>query len=163
MIKPWLPEPDIFYFAGGTAEGVTQLNAFDACLLASGIGNTNLVKMSSIIPPYCKESDPVALPYGSIVPVAYAYISSDLPGEIISAAVAAAIPEDPLLPGLIMEYSARGHKETIEEIVINMAKEGMKTRGFKVKEIKSRAVEHKVERIGGAFACVALWNSALKR
>src|SRR5262249_3760585 len=41
-------------FAAGTAaaaEGGTPLNAFDNALLAGGIGNVNLVKMSSIMPP----------------------------------------------------------------------------------------------------------------
>ena len=40
-----------FFFATGHAEGATPLNAFDGALLASGIGNTNLIKISSILPP----------------------------------------------------------------------------------------------------------------
>ena len=36
----------------GHAEGGTPLNAFDNALLAAGIGNINLVKVSSIIPPF---------------------------------------------------------------------------------------------------------------
>src|SRR5262249_17098555 len=35
----------------GSAEGTTELNAFDNALLAAGIGNINLVKVSSILPP----------------------------------------------------------------------------------------------------------------
>ncbi len=34
----------------GSAEGTTPLNAFDNALLAAGIGNINLVKVSSILP-----------------------------------------------------------------------------------------------------------------
>ena len=35
----------------GRAEGGTPLNAFDNALLAAGIGNINLIKVSSILPP----------------------------------------------------------------------------------------------------------------
>ena len=35
----------------GHAEGGTTLNAFDNALLAAGIGNINLIKVSSILPP----------------------------------------------------------------------------------------------------------------
>jgi len=105
--------PTKYFIVAGTSEGYTPLNAFDGALLDSGIGNTNLVKMSSIIPPHCEEIEPVQLPYGALVPVAYASIASDLEGEVISAAVAAAFPKDPTRPGLIMEYSSRGHKEDI--------------------------------------------------
>ena len=35
----------------GNAEGGTSLNAFDNALLAAGIGNINLVRISSILPP----------------------------------------------------------------------------------------------------------------
>ena len=39
-----------------------------------------------------------------------------------------------------------------------MAEEGMKTRGKKIREIKSVAIEHRVERCGAAFAAVVLWD-----
>ncbi|GAB4293995.1 MAG: arginine decarboxylase, pyruvoyl-dependent [Myxococcota bacterium] len=157
----WFPYPDFYFFTSGKAEGETHLTTFDACLLSSNVGNTNLVKLSSIIPPGCVEKEPVSLPYGAALPIAYAYISSDMPGEVISAAVAVALPSDPSKPGLIMEYSARGHKEDIERIVKRMAEEGMKNRAYEIKEIKTQSVEHRVERNGGAFAGVVLWNSSL--
>jgi len=149
--------PTKYFLVAGTAEGYTPLNAFDGALLDSGIGNTNLVKMSSIIPPNCEESEPIQLPYGALVPVAYASISSDLEGEVISAAVAAAFPRDTSKPGLIMEYSARGHKEDIEDIVRRMAQEGMNMRHEEVDVIKSISTQHRVKNIGAAFAAVVLW------
>ena len=102
--------PNIFFFSKGASEGYTPLNAFDGALIDAGIGNFNLVKVSSIIPPCCQEKKDLVIPPGSLVPIAYASIISDIPGEIISAAVAAALPEDEERSGLIMEYSARGHK-----------------------------------------------------
>jgi len=47
--------PTSHTFVTGSSEGYTPLNAFDGALLAAGIGNTNLVKMSSIVPPGTRE------------------------------------------------------------------------------------------------------------
>jgi arginine decarboxylase len=93
-----------------------------------------------------------------MVPTAYSYISSDIPGEVISAAVAIALPTNEDQPGLIMEYSARGHREEIELIAKNMAREGMSMREQEPKEIKSISAEYKVKKIGAAFAAVILWQ-----
>lgn len=150
--------PTTHFFTCGSSEGYTQLNSFDGSLLAARIGNTNLVKMSSIVPPKSKLVEPHPIPQGALVPVAYAAITSDLPGEVISAGVAAAYPVDESQAGLIMEYSSRGHKEDIEAIVRRMAEEGLKMRGLEVKEIRSISVQHKVEKIGTAFAAVVLWD-----
>jgi len=149
--------PTKYFLTAGASEGFMPLNAFDGALLDAGVGNTNLVKMSSILPPACTLITPVKLPYGALVPVAYAAISSQLPGEKIAAAVAVCIPEDSSKPGLIMEYSAKGHKEEVEDIVRNMALEGMKMRGEKVKEVKSISKEHKIEHTGAVWAGVVLW------
>ena len=150
--------PTRYFLASGSSEGYTALNAFDGALLKAGIGNTNIVKMSSIVPPHCQKVSPIPLPPGALVPVAYASITCDAPGEIISAGVAVALPEDEDQNGLIMEYSAKGKKQEIEEKVRNMAVEGMKYRGWKIKELTSIAVEHKVIKIGAALAAVVLWD-----
>ena len=149
--------PTKFFMVTGSSEGYTELNSFDGALLNAGIGNTNLVKMSSIVPPDCEEVAPVQLPYGALVPVAYAAITSDLAGEIISAAVAAAFPKDITKPGLIMEYSSRGRKEDVEKIVRKMAMKGMEMRNEDIAVIKSAAIQHEVQKIGTAFASVVLW------
>ena len=150
--------PTKYFLVAGSSEGMTNLNSFDGALLNAGIGNTNLIKVSSILPPKCENIEPIQIPYGAIVPIAYASITSQLEGEVIAAAVAVAIPEDDKKPGLIMEYSSRGRKEDIEEIVRNMAKHGMELRGEKIKEIKSISTQHKVTNIGTAFAGVVLWD-----
>jgi len=147
------PKPKRFFLTCGRGEGSTPLNAFDAALLDAGIGDLNIVKVSSILPPGCKEGV-TRLDPGSIVPAAFAYIISEIPGEVISAAVAVAIPEDPEQPGLIMEYSARGHREEAEAIVRRMAEEGMALRSRAIRDVKSCAVEFKVKRIGAVLAAV---------
>jgi arginine decarboxylase len=150
--------PTHYFLASGVSEGYTPLNAFDGALLHAGIGNTNIVKMSSIVPPHCISVEPIDLPAGALVPAAYAAITSDVPGEIISAGVAIALPEDEDQNGLIMEYSAKGDRRQIEEIVRTMAVEGMMLRGWEIKALKSIAVEHTVENVGAALAAVVLWS-----
>lgn len=64
--------PTKFFLVSGSSEGYSLLNAFDGALIASGVGDTNLVKMSSILPPGCVEINPppVPMPQGALVPVA---------------------------------------------------------------------------------------------
>jgi arginine decarboxylase len=150
--------PTHYFLVSGASEGFTSLNAFDGALLRAGIGDTNLVKMSSIVPPRCQLISPVPLPAGSLVPTAYASITSDVPGQLIASAVAVALPKEPHFPGLIMEYSGRGSKAEIEEMVRQMALEGMKLRKREIKELKSMAVEHKVQKVGATLAAVVLWD-----
>jgi arginine decarboxylase len=114
--------------------------------------------MSSILPPRCQQISPIALPPGALVPAAYAALTSDVPGEVISAGVAVVLPEDENQNGLIMEYSAKGERLKIEETVRNMAVEGMKLRGWKIKDLKSIAIEYRIKRIGAVLAAVVLWG-----
>ena len=150
--------PTKYFLVAGSSEGYTHLNAFDGAIMKAGVGNTNLLKMSSILPPSCQEITRVQLPYGALIPIAYASISSDLPNEVIASAVAVAIPEDPEKPGLIMEYSSRGHCEDMENIVRDMAQKGMEMRNEKIREIQSISSEHKIVKLGATFAGVVLWD-----
>jgi arginine decarboxylase len=152
----FLFKPTHFYLCSGASEGYTPLNAFDCCLLEAGVGNANLIQMSSILPPGVVRIDPMAPEPGSFVPLAYASINSVTPLEIIAAAVAGAIPKDKSLPGVIMEYSARGHAKDVERIARSMAEEAMKHRGYEIDEILSISTEHEVEVVGSAFAAVVL-------
>ena len=149
--------PHYYYLAVGASEGLTPLNAFDGALVAAGIGQFNLVKVSSVVSPGAILSETLPLKPGSVVPAAYGAIHSVTPEEIITAAISVAIPKEINQHGLIMEYSARGHKREIEEIVRNMAEEGMRLRGFEIKALESASIEHKVERIGCVIAAVLLW------
>jgi arginine decarboxylase len=150
--------PTQYFLVSGVSEGYTPLNAFDGALLQAGIGNTNIVKMSSIVPPHCQRISPIALPPGALVPAAYASLTSDVPGEIISAGVAIALPHDEDRNGLIMEYSAKGERAKIEETVRNMAIEGMKLRGWEIKDLMSIATEIRVKKTGAVLAAVVLWG-----
>ncbi len=149
--------PNKYFFAKGFAEGATKLNAFDNSLLNAGIGDTNLIRLSSIVPPACREIEPVKLPGGAFVPVAYASLTTDNIDEVISAGVAIGIPTDESLPGLIMEYSAVADSKIVEDMVIKMVKEGFEYRERELKEIKTSVISHKVENIGAVFSGIVLW------
>jgi len=151
---PGIPRPTRFFLTAGSAEGYTPLNAFDAALLDARVGDVNLVKLSSILPPGCRHVERIVLEPGSLTPVAYASITSHLPGETIAAAVACGVPADPDQPGVIMEYSARGSAHSAEEIVREMAKQAFDVRKRELKEILSVSIEHHVTSIGSTFAAV---------
>ena len=142
--------------AGGHAEGLTPLNAFDNALLAAGIGNINLVKVSSIVPP---DVEVVSLPRikpGAIIPTAYAAMESSSPGELIAAAVGYALPEDRVKAGVIMEYHDRTDKAEAERMIREMLKEAFQVRGETIREMNVIAVEHRVDRVGCAVAALTL-------
>ena len=140
----------------GKAEGGSLLNAFDNALLAAGIGNVNLVKVSSIVPPGVEV---VALPRikaGALVPTAYAAISSDVPNETVAAAVGYAIPDDPAKNGVIMEFHGVASKAEAERQINAMLDEAFQVRGEMIKERRVVAVEHTTVRVGCALAAITL-------
>lgn len=153
-------QPTRYFIAAGHAEGYSPLNAFDQALLEAGVGDTNLVRMSSILPPSCQRIEPIDLPYGALVPVAYADMVSSQPGEYIAAAVAIGVPADDSLPGLIMEHHGVGRLEDIEAQVREMAVQGMAWRNREIRDVVSIGAEHRVETHGAAFAGVVLWDDS---
>ncbi len=140
----------------GCAEGGTALNAFDNALLTAGIGNVNLVKVSSIIPPDVDVVDLPPIKPGALVPAAYAAITSETPGETIAAAVGYALAEDRTRAGVIMEYHAQADRPTAERAVRAMLTEAFAVRGERIRELRVVAVEHRVAKLGCALAAVAL-------
>jgi arginine decarboxylase len=149
--------PTRFFLTAGRGEGATPLNAFDAALLDAGIGDTNLVRLSSILPPSAEEIEPAQLPKGALVPLAYGEMTSSGPGTIISASVAVGIPRDPMDAGLIMECSRIGGASECEEAVKEMVIDGMeRIRGVKIKDMKVISATCEVKRVGAVFAAVVL-------
>ena len=152
-----LPLPNTLSLVAGNGEGSNPLNAFDRALLNAGIGNLNLIRISSIVPPKVDIVPLPKIPMGSLVPIAYGYHTSDVKGETIAAAVSVALPKDKELCGLIMEYEGVCSKREAENIVIEMAKEGFEMRGWEIDKIISISSEHTVEKVGCAFAGAVLW------
>ena len=134
----------------GHAEGGTTLNAFDNALLAAGIGNINLIKVSSILPPEVPVIELPKIKPGAIVPTAYAAMTSETPGETVAAAVGYAVPDDPAKNGVIMEFHGVATKAHAEHQIELMLEEAFRVRGEPIREMKIVAVEHTTERIGCA-------------
>jgi arginine decarboxylase len=140
----------------GHAEGGTTLNAFDNALLAAGIGNINLIKVSSILPPEVPVIDLPKIKPGALVPTAYAAMTSEVPGETVAAAVGYAVPDDPAKNGVIMEFHGHARQREAEQAIVAMLEEAFRVRGEPIREMKIVAAEHTVERIGCALAAITL-------
>ena len=140
----------------GHAEGGSSLNAFDNALLVAGIGNINLIKVSSILPPGVEL---VALPRikpGALVPTAFAAMTSEVPGEVVAAAVGWARPADPAKNGVIMEFHDKATREEAERMIVHMLEEAFRVRGETIRDMRVFAAEHRVERTGCSLAAVTL-------
>ncbi len=150
-----LPTPKKFKIMAAAAEGDHKLTAFDNALLTAGIGNVNLVRISSILPPEAEKDQDLYLPPGSLVPTAYGSIVCDEPGACISAAVGIGFSEDTF--GVIMEFSGFCGREEAEEKIASMLRDAFNNRGMRLVKTDIMSVEHTVESTGCAFAAVALW------
>ena|SRR5947209_1368732 len=148
--------PNLLWTTCGHAEGETRLNAFDNALIAAGIGDWNLVKVTSVAPAHARLIDirPEA-ESGSVVPVVLAAIESDHPGEVVTASVA--IGRGNGSHGMIMEASGPGEPEEMEAIVRRMLNESFMRRGLELETVTVRSVRHTVESVGASVAAVVLW------
>ncbi len=146
-----------FIIVAGSGSGRTHLNAFDAALHDAGISRYNLIRVSSILPPGAREQNSIALPAGSLLPIAYGSIESSEEGTLITAGISVAIPENSMDHGVIMEYSGYLSEKDAEKLLIQMAEDAMKMRGITVREIKVKTVSRRVQGIVSVFAGVALF------
>lgn len=153
-MNPW-PTPNALWLTAGSAEGSTELNAFDNALLDAEIGNLNLVRVSSIVPKGARflEAAPTIEP-GSLVPTVYSIMTSDTAGETVCAALGIGIGRDS--HGMIFEYHANS-REVAERVVRGMVEEGFARRRLPLERVTVTVAEHRVERLGCAIAAVVLW------
>ena len=78
----------------GKDEGPTKLNAFDNALSNAGIGDVNLIKVSSMLSGNTEICDLPKLKAGAMVNCVLSEITSDNPGDEITAVVGVAIGEE---------------------------------------------------------------------
>ena len=88
----------------GKDEGPTKLNAFDNALSDAGIGDVNLIKVSSMLAGNAEIVELPDLKAGSMVNCVLSEITSNVFGEEITAAVAVAIGEE---LGCVVETTGR--------------------------------------------------------
>ena len=151
-------QPSKYILTSGIGADVYQLVSFDKALSASKISDYNLVKVSSILPPQCLESDFITIPKGSVLFTAYSSISSCKYDTTISAAIAVGIPKSPYEIGVIMEFSGINSVDVSINNVKQMIYRSMKLRNIAIKEIKVASSEAVVrEGFSTAVAALAMW------
>lgn len=149
-----------YFMGGGFGKGSERLSSFDKALMDAGVGNYNLVRLSSILPAGCVEVDEIDLTKGSLLPVAYSAVSSDRVGDVITASIAIGFPTDKSRVGVIMEYSAVGKtSRECKNILKTMIEEAFEKRGWELSHINYTTDEVHVDtpEVYTAFACVAEW------
>lgn len=149
-------QPKLVCLTSGAAEGDSELTAFDNALRAGGIGNVNLLRVSSIVPTGAVMAPLPDLPFGALTPAAYARIVSTTPGQVISACVGVGwTPQG----GVLMEASGFDEpRDVIEKRTRLMVEEAMGVRGMEPFELHLVSAEHTVQKIGSAIAAAVLWR-----
>ena len=140
----------------GKDEGPTKLNAFDNALSDAGIGDVNLIKVSSML---CGNTEIQQLPKlkaGAMVNCVLSYVTSDKPGDSITAVVAIATGDK---LGCVVETTGinKNEKELIDEANF-MVKYMMEKRGVEIKELIVESATTTVKNIASVVASVVYLN-----
>lgn len=136
----------------GEAEGPTKLNAFDNALLDAGIGDVNLIKVSSIIPADAEMVELPKIPAGEMVNTVLSYVSSDQEGDDLCAVIAVALSDD---LGCVVEHSGVNQDpEKVKGEAVDMVKYMMRIRGKKINDLMIECQQHHVKSLGAAVAAV---------
>lgn len=140
----------------GKDEGPTKLNAFDNALTDAGIGDVNLIKVSSMLAGNTEIETLPKLKAGAMVNCVLSEVTSDKPGDIITAVVAVAIGEK---LGCVVETTGinRKHGELVNEAEY-MVRYMMDKRGVEIQDLIIKESTAKVENIASVVASVVYLN-----
>lgn len=136
----------------GKDEGPTKLNAFDNALSDAGIGDVNLIKVSSMLSANTEITDLPPLKPGSMVNCVLSEITSDNPGDEITAVVAVAIGDE---LGCVVETKGINKKE--DELIDEarfMVTYMMEKREVEIKELIVEKATATVKEIASVVASV---------
>lgn len=135
----------------GKDEGPTKLNAFDNALSKAGIGDVNLIKVSSMLAGNAEITDLPKLKAGSMVNCVLSEITSDIPGEEITAVVAVAIGEE---LGCVVETAGKNNPDELIGQAKEMVEYMMDRRGVEIRELIVESSTTTVENIASAISSV---------
>lgn len=108
--------PSKYFITSGSAVSKTSdLNAFDRALLNGGIGEQNLLSVSSVIPIDAERIDPKELPMGAVTHCVLAQMRGS-EGEMISAGIVCARRKDGK-GGYVAEGHLNGSKDSLREVL----------------------------------------------
>jgi arginine decarboxylase len=110
----------------GTGTGSTRLAAFDAALRSAGVADFNLVRLSSVIPPYAsvttiEREEQISGGHGDLLFCVYADAYSSTPGESAWAGITWSRHPDPAEGGLFAEHSGWSRADVERELELTMA------------------------------------------
>ncbi|MEG3614021.1 pyruvoyl-dependent arginine decarboxylase [Isoptericola haloaureus] len=105
----------------GTGTGRTTLSAFDAALSAAGVGDFNLVRLSSVVPPgsivhEVDGRDQLQGAHGDALYCVYAEAHASLPGHEAWAGIAWSAHEDGSGAGLFVEHEGPSHEQVAVDL-----------------------------------------------
>ena len=109
--------PKGIFFTNGVGVHKDRLSSFELSLRDAGIEKANLVTVSSIFPPHCrelsrKEGEKLIRP-GQIVHCVMARQDTNEPNRLIAASIGVARPADPNMYGYLSEHHSFGESEDI--------------------------------------------------
>src|SRR6476646_6468949 len=104
--------PKAIFFTHGVGVHKDRLSSFELSLRSAGIEKANLVTVSSIFPPHCreisrKEGQKYIMP-GQIVHCVMARQDTNEPNRLIAAAIGLARPADKAMYGYLSEHHSYG-------------------------------------------------------
>src|SRR6187549_1551190 len=104
--------PKAIFFTNGVGVHKDRLSSFELALRDAGIEKANLVTVSSIFPPHCreisrKEGQKYIMP-GQIVHCVMARQDTNEPNRLIAASIGLARPSDPKQYGYLSEHHSYG-------------------------------------------------------
>jgi arginine decarboxylase len=135
--------PKRFFITSSCAiSKVSGLNAFDRALIDAGIGEQNLVAVSSVIPVDARVTDRMEIPMGAITHCVLAQMRG-CEGETISAGIAYAYRKDGK-GGYVAEGHLHGSKESLQEDLRWKMAEMAHIRGLEFGEINFVTEELKI-------------------
>ncbi len=150
-----LPLPTKFFVTSGKAVSkVSDLNAFDEALLNAGIGEQNLVSVSSVLPVGVQQVKRRDLPMGAITHCVLAQQRGG-EGEMITAGIAYGFRKDGY-GGYVAEGHLHGTKGALKEVLEWKMGEMAKLRGVRFNRIEYRIEELSIpmDHYGACLAAV---------
>ena len=140
----------------GKDEGPTKLNAFDNALSDAGIGDVNLIKVSSMLSKVTEVKELPKLKAGAMVNCVLSEITSDNPGDEITAVIVVAIGDE---LGCVVETTCinKDENDLIDEAKF-MVTYMMEKRGVEIKELIIESSTTTVENIASVVASVVYLN-----
>lgn len=145
--------PSKYFVVSSSAVSTTSdLNAFDKALIDAGIGEQNLLSVSSVIPIGAEKIEPRELPMGAVTHCVLAQMRGS-EGEMISAGIAYASRKDGR-GGYVAEGHIHGSGRSLREVLSWKMEEMGRIRDVELNDVQF-AIEELSVPLDNYGACIA--------